>query len=334
MNIVAVSETGELGPVCERLKNEGHRVLLVIEEPAFKDRFEGLIEKPSYMVPGRLGVAKRAIREIDPDIVLTDMGEAEKLTGKKVVGASLWGDALFASPSYGLELLESCGIAGDELIRFNHHNGEWWLSAWWTGATFTEPLLLCLFRGLMDGGKGARVLAGASGYLLQSPHDTDLYQRLVPLMRKVKHIGPVYLLVNKPRHGEPVIRANGMLVDYALRHILYRGEVTRTITPYQSSTPTLPKEHWTVAVRVTLPPFPYGSEAVPRGASFQKPALKYLWLVDHDKDRVAVTNGDIGWATARGHDIYEARRRAYRTITNLPFAELQYRNDIGLVSRE
>jgi phosphoribosylamine-glycine ligase len=65
--------------------------------------------------------------------------------------------------------------------------------------------------------------------------------------------------------------------------------------------------------------------------------LKHIFLTDVYLDnfgnyRWAGADGVLLKATARGRNIPEARRRAYRTIRNLSVLDAQYRQDIGAQS--
>lgn len=101
------------------------------------------------------------------------------------------------------------------------------------------------------------------------------------------------------------------------------------------------KYEYSVAVRISVPPYPYPR---PPFESFSKDIkgycegnAKHIWLREVDKDkkgRWKVTGGIIGAVTARGDSIKECRRRAYRTISNLDIEWLQYRQDIGMKASE
>ena len=101
------------------------------------------------------------------------------------------------------------------------------------------------------------------------------------------------------------------------------------------------KYEYSVAVRISVPPYPYSR---PPFESFRKDIkgycegnAKHIWLREVNKDekgRWKIAGGIIGVVTARGDTIKECRRRAYRTISNLDIEWLQYRQDIGMKASE
>lgn len=96
---------------------------------------------------------------------------------------------------------------------------------------------------------------------------------------------------------------------------------------------------WVAAIHISLPPYP--GPGAPKlatgvrlgGSSFEDPkGLKNLWLEDvkqTDSLQCAGTSGSLGFVTAHGRNPSEAIRRAYRCIDRMEVQDLQYRRDIG-----
>ena len=61
--------------------------------------------------------------------------------------------------------------------------------------------------------------------------------------------------------------------------------------------------------------------------------LKHIWLLDVNKlngvFRCAGQSGALGFVTASGTSVMQAKRRIKRTIKGLEIPHLQYREDIG-----
>jgi hypothetical protein len=85
-----------------------------------------------------------------------------------------------------------------------------------------------------------------------------------------------------------------------------------------------------LSIKLSLPPYPFNFKLLPTpqdkiSLTFPPQALRHIWLrSDRDGSNV------LGWVTARGDDLHEAKRRVYRTIGNVvQNEEIQYRRDIG-----
>jgi len=85
------------------------------------------------------------------------------------------------------------------------------------------------------------------------------------------------------------------------------------------------KSPWSCQINCGVPPFPYNlereEEAEIRGIDSNN--SKHLWVRNFK-------NGDLMTVTGRGGYIREAKRRAYRTLSNLSTEGIMYRTDIGL----
>jgi hypothetical protein len=105
------------------------------------------------------------------------------------------------------------------------------------------------------------------------------------------------------------------------------------------------RNEYAIAVRISVPPYPYpqwigqhilmGSHDKIKG--YCKSNAKHIWLREVEKDvsgERLITGGIVGAITARGDNINECRRRAYRTISNLDIQWLQFRQDIGIRAEE
>jgi hypothetical protein len=84
------------------------------------------------------------------------------------------------------------------------------------------------------------------------------------------------------------------------------------------------KSLWSVQINCGVPPFPY--KMLKQGPTeilgIDSNNSKHLWILNLD-------SGELLCATGRGKYVREAKRRVYRTLSNISSHEMMYRTDIG-----
>lgn len=95
------------------------------------------------------------------------------------------------------------------------------------------------------------------------------------------------------------------------------------------------KSPWSCQITCGVPPFPYTVETQnPKEVSgIDSGVMKHLWITDLDKSGSMYVSkpitGNVFSVSSRGGYIREAKRRAYRTLSNISLDELMFRTDIG-----
>lgn len=218
---------------------------------------------------------------------------------------------------------------------------------WFNGESFS-PLFnhTIEHKRLMEGDIGPQT--GCMGNVVWSTESDKLTERiftdkLAKLLQRASYIGPIdanciltegkaYFLEWTARFGYDAIQAWLELVKPSCFDYLWKLATKQDITAC--------RKDYAIAVRLTIPPYPhYDEEALDNLKdvellSIPEAAQSHVWLSDvsmHDKTlRCAGVDGVLGCVTARGATITEARRRAYRTVSNIILHnDIQYRKDIG-----
>ena len=166
---------------------------------------------------------------------------------------------------------------------------------------------------------------------------------LGPLLKKVNFVGPIdvncivteeeaYFLEFTPRFGYDAIQAWCELIKGSLFDFLWKLSIGDRLPDI--------RDDYAIAVRLSVPPYPMkGKEDLDilQGVQFldiKKGAERHTYLSDvmmnGSSPVCAGVDGVLGCVTARGDQIQEVRRRAYRTARNIIIhGDVQYRKDIG-----
>ena len=270
--------------------------------------------------------ASTAVKLHNPDMVAGEIGESGLSRSFSdlnidIWGTSPWGDRARIDADYWEQLLT---LANTDTINFGEVQDsvdpriDLECGAVWRGDSFHYHHIVLVERGFMDGGVGANSVAGC---LLVPVSSRSLLMelsinRLKSLLKKGLYKGPVWM-GDKPLIGFDLMRTASLLevlkgnTDDALF-----GKVVDT------------RFETAVAVHISVPPFP--TTPKPGSPEVEVPttpeALKHMWLYNKPRD------GNLGFLTARGKDIREAKRRVYRGVKRVRVDDLQYRGDIGELS--
>lgn len=230
----------------------------------------------------------------------------------------------------GVEISTELWFNGKEVINVNHTMEE---------------------KSLMEGGKGPK--AGCMGSVVWiGDTSSKLYReslgKLIPLLRKVKYIGPIdinAIVDSRDFWGLEFTARFGYDAVFVLLE-MYKGKVADLL--FRTATGDLKdmsfKSKLGIGVDVVVPPYPIANcdqdlykDVLIQGLNTQN--LKHFWPYDvykkGDRYLLSGNGGDIGAITARGDEVAnfsplrEAKRRAMRTIKNLVIPDVMYREDIG-----
>ena len=223
----------------------------------------------------------------------------------------------------GIEVSTECWFNGKDVISVNHTMEE---------------------KTLMEAGVGPK--AGCMGDVVwQGSPNSKLYKegvgKIVPALKKVNYRGPVDLntIVNKDRlYGLEWTARLGYNAVFSLLE-LYKGKVNDLFYGvgagvYKSIGL---RSGWGLSVTFAVEPYPMDVE--PRLSKdillqgFNSQNLKHTWFGDvylrDGRYACAGNGGDLGAITAFGESVREAKRRAYRTLSNLIIPDVMFRRDIG-----
>lgn len=329
MNILMISDQGELLPLAKRIQDEGHPVTLHINDRDKSVRGRGVVEHRS----ATLGVVKQGkwvvnqnvdnlLKMYKPELVIVDkgmgcVGDYLREKGLKVWGTSRWSDSICDNPDYGKRLLKSAGVEGLDGVS---------VRAWWDGSSFSRHTLIARDIGMMDEGAGANVLGGClvKSVKAKCKLARQTINRMAELVKKTPFTGPIEV-------------GRNMLAGFSLPPFAASDELAKQSVLRQILGETSLKDGVGIAIHITVPPYPYSKTHKPTLIKVDERADRHVWLVDVTNSHTSGADGDLGWASARGSksgeygEVREARRRARRTIGNLreTTTSLQFRTDIG-----
>lgn len=351
-----ISKKGDGLALAQRIRDEGHRVVFYINDPSKRALGDGLIEKSStdeQLVGDDGTINTEAIRSVlypKPDCVVFDMvgkglGKlADIFRGKDipVVGGSQWGDQVELDKSYGKWMMK---ISGIKEASEQEHGIKVSTELWFNGKEVLNVNHTMEEKELMDGGIGPKV--GSMGSLVWcGSRDSRLYKegigKLTSALEKVTYRGAIRLDVvvnDKGLYGLDFTAGFSYDSLYAFLE-LYQGRINDLLygcaTGVLNTIPT--KLGFGISVLLGLMPYPilnklgdYSKDTLLEG--FTKQILKHTWFYDVYKKlgslACAGNGGKLGSVSAYGSTLREARRRAYRTISNLSVSGVMYRRDIG-----
>src|SRR4030042_5379872 len=118
MNILCVSNNLSGGDLFYRLKKEGHRVKVFIEEKNQRQNLEGMVEKISDWKKELKWVGKGGLIIFD-SVGYGKIQDELRSQGYSVVGGSEGGDKLEDIRQHGQKILSVCGIRSMPSMTFN-----------------------------------------------------------------------------------------------------------------------------------------------------------------------------------------------------------------------
>ena len=359
-----LSREGDSLPIAQRVMEEGHRVLFYINSPDRRRIGEGLVEKSPVkdMVVSKSGKIDASIIKYilypKPDCVVFDgagegfgkLADMIRALGYPVIGSTQWGNQLEMDRGYSNKMMMMQGINtlaekvdGVEVSSEILFNGKDVLGV--------NHSIEC--KTLMEGGIGPQV--GCMGDVVWiGTQGSRLYEegvgRMIPILKKLKYRGSLSLttLVTKDRVYGVKFSGRFRYNTFFTLLELYGGKINDLL--YGIATGVIKiltfKDGWAVSVTICLQPYPLpmcsGLSKDTPIHGVNKNNLRHIWFYDvykkEGKYLCSGNGGRLGAITARslkGHTkdeytVREAKRRAYRTLSNLRIADVMYRRDIGL----
>lgn len=351
-----ISDKGSIWSLAQRIKEEGNRAIVYINNPKYRSVGNGIIEKhPDQGILINNGVIdERVLLEVlypNPDCIVIEgfgfLADRLRKAGYPVIGSCSWGDKIEQDKIYGHKVMKMTSIPhlateprgirlstelwfnGDKVVCFN--------------CAFVE-------KELLEGNRGPQ--AECMGSILWISSDkSELFKEgigmLVPALKKVNYRGPLTFNV--------VITEQGLVgMDFVARFNLstifviaemYKGKLNDLFYSVASGVEQHMefKSEWGIGTTICVPPYPlnvvpdYSANQVINGISQDN--IKHMWLYDvyksNERYLCGGCGGMVGVVTARGDKIgewsplREAKRRVLRTISNLITPNLMYRRDIG-----
>lgn len=312
MQVLFITDKGELLPLADRVQRDGHRVSLRMNQKIDGRKLNGVPELP-WSGP-LVGAAPDRVKELlskeKPDFVVLDSSVGVLSVPMRDVlwnqawvwGADIWSYAASVNEDYTDRILKDAEI--------NPFTTDVSCGAWWDGSGFLYPHLVVEELGTMNGGVGQQIPGSILVRMTGGnyPLANETFDKLSQIMRQVSYRGPVIM-------GKEFKAGFNLGQIAAMMELLYGDFVNIAM-----GKPRKPEnlESVSLGVRVTAPSASLGEDFV-----VTDKAKRHVWLAD-DGESV------YGWVTACGVDVHECRRRVYRTIKNLNLPELGYRTDAGV----
>jgi len=339
MKILLLSNEGAGLGVAWRMMREGHYTYVSVKAPGFADAGLGIHHTVASWRP--------VLNDVD--FVVADAPGYGKYTdlfrqrGKATFGISLLSDALNLKKQE--EFLRECGIS--LCLKTKHKlsvcvffNGREWV---------LPPFLTLKENHLLPGDLGP--IVGCMGCIvvpLHTPSDWILehLEKIAIGLRRLGLSGLFTMQIGEAEEGYSIAGVYTGLNFDTIEAISEGLREPLTNVLFEVSTGIKDKldvtEDYIIAVRVTVPPWPYlplwaGEERLDiEGLSEDNFNHVYLCNVATDERSYWVAGGAgiVLKATARGRSIAEARRRVYRTLSNIHIKDMQYRLDIGENTKE
>lgn len=349
MKVLFLTVDGTSLGLAMKVKAEGHLSYL---HPLHRCKIgEGLVERPSFsaqLIDANYRPIEARVRtflsDISPDIVVCDSPKLGALASflreqsYRVIGASVWSSALSHDIKYARKIMKACNIPTSDTVDARKEscviaNVE----IWWNGVSSTLCNLQLYSMYFMNHDVGPKI--GYSGcvtraILLDSPLAKRTISCVERLLKKVEYRGPIAISIRATSSSVCCYTFSTSIRPSTLE--VYKGSVTKLlVATVNGSTPegALTNDVG-MSVLFTIPPFPNNTEATLAKIGGVTPSnIKHIWLIDTYLEgsilRCAGESGNLGYATARGRDVVECRRRTYRTVGCLDIDSLQYRTDIG-----
>ena len=327
MRLLIMSQTGYALGMAAHLSSEGHSI-------------DKLIIKADVPLQVKTILRDHKI----PDIAILDspkhaeVSEWIRSRGVKVLGDSKWSRLLSTDIVYRRSVSEAMGY---KLAVADTEGVPVVVSCWFNGNKFISKTLVFNYTRFMAGNVGVAI--PSAGYVAYfnvkgSRLVDEVLKPLEKFLRKANHRGcfSIGVLADK---GQWYVQDISASVSQPFTSAVFentrlsKSDVLLSIFN-EASEELSYIDPYVCSCMVSIYPYP---ALVPKETLEIKGInpynLKHLWLMDCDKSdgkwMCGNISGCMGYITARGTTAQEARRRVYRTISNLSIDDVQYRNDIG-----
>lgn len=299
MRIAVLTREGELLSLAERIKWEGHSSLLTIRDPRFGPRGRGLVE--TRVVGRGNGLLLAELRKFAPEICVVSTKCAADVDFVERMGWRVWGTSHLSPDALSIAFYDGLGLKAKRRGFF------------WNGTEASGRFALRRVGRFLAGDLGVKMVVGVTA--CNAPR-WDQEEESLGLLRKGSFRGPAFF-------GQRI--SLGLPIG-ELAPLLEMLSPDTTLTQVIEGKPVSLKMGVAVAVQVSVPPWPFPFEKR-KAQLFQleEGAEPHFWRVDCCADQVCGVTGEVGWATAFGDTIQEARKRCYRTLSRLQLEEVQFR---------
>jgi len=333
MKFLFVSKTGGSLGMAINLANNGHKVSI----SSLNSIGEGMVSQTSYtenLLP--LAYAQT------PDLIIVDepslgkQSDALRSKGFRVVCNSRWSDAMFNNKSYSNTVIKNLGF---ELYDGKQEGYPITIEGWFNGNSFINSYIAFIYNRFMNDNLGQTV--DCSGILINGKFNygklyDETIKKIETPLRRTSYCGPVsvnIIINNKSFYVSSIDAYPKAYTTYMLCEGTKTPFADLLLATVSGNNLPMYIDDWVIGVALSIPPYPNQSTSndVVNIEGVNKYNDKHVWFVNARKsDGKYKGSGLLGYVAARGKNIREARRRVYRTISNIVVPDLQYRTDIGV----
>lgn len=325
-SILLISSVGEGIPLGLKLSQEGNICKLFINDLRVKPHLNG--SKNLSVIQDPIGLLEQFDLVVITSPGIGHYGEECKAKGIKVLGG-LFQDKLVMDEEYPLQVRDILYPGSSSKIEDSIPVA---VTGWFDGENFLFSYLTINYDRFLNQDRGPYANSGSVCRLLPDSKISSLI--LTPmqeLLTKVDFLGPITVPFSVYKESFSI---NSFIpfIDSSFFPFLelVKSSVWEVLWKVIQKDPNifLRREETSIGVSLSVPPYPYTHLAEKTLSS------GYLKIPDPARSHTYIfpetTNGYLGCVTARGDGINEARRRAYRTISNIVVSDfVQYRTDIG-----
>jgi hypothetical protein len=324
-SILILSKNASSIPLGVKLSDEGHICKIYIHEASERSLLKGFKNPSLVQDPTRLVDQYDLILCTSPG-----MGElCEEIKDKdKIVFGGMFNDNLYLNEEYRQSLIDIlfkdiCYQLGGEEIS---------TTGWFNGEEFIFFYHTLEYNRLMEHNRGM-IVQDPNYISFICKEDKLVKETVLPLkelLNKVKYLGPITVKCKLYPEGRNFISFTPW-IDSTVYPFLELGKSPLWNLLWKCSQRknglTLNENDIAISISLSVPPYPYSSEFLYKTEEFFNPPGAANSHMYYFKE----TKGFIGYITARGDSINEARRRVYRTINNSidQNPNIQFRSDIG-----
>jgi len=351
MKILFISSDGNCLGLVMRCDAEEHLTSLYIENRSNAMVGNCMVDKPvfSKFLTNNAGdvipsAVNQLVKESDPELVVvlgTRLGKVADYIKKEcklpVVGASHFTDTLSSSPTYAEKIMTRAGVhKSDADVGIPIE-----LVAWWNGLAFTTPMVVHNITRFMNNNLGSSVTSVGNvihSLLFTSELLTETMCKMTAILCKSSFRGcfGMKCLVNDDRVECVEFNTNPYYLSSMLE--VYKGSVVQLLYSIANGGKIDGEftSDYGVSILASVPPYPseVKSNILTSVVGLNEKNVKHVYVMDaayfNNELVCAGSSGKLAFVSARGRDIKEACRRAYKTLSHLGINNIQYRTDVGV----
>ena len=348
MNILFISKGGEELGIAMRCADEGYSVILFVEDDNYSLVGDGIVNKSKFpkhitnLNGSCIASSTNQLIELEkPNLVISTspgMGRVVdylREQGIETFGGGHWADTLSNGGGYSVKILNRIGVNvwdGESGIKVS-------CGAWWNGFRLSSPYISFNENYFLTGSIGSLIPSAGNISHHISPESKifkNTIGKMERLLKKTKFKGNISISCTVSRNNiyGTLFITSSLFLPSLLE--AYKGSVTELLSAIVAGREPKGKftTDYTLSIPITIPPYPFHVPSTNASTEIEGVCLsnlKHLYLKDvrKDGDNYGSVGNELMVVSARGRDINEARKRAYKTIPNLSIQSIQYRVDIG-----